>query len=160
MLVRIPRILWIIALLLAQGCASLPPVILEEPIGPRDLTGSKSGAGTLVVYTRLEPLNGDPESPVRSAYVVHALDGAQETQVSNRARLGADPVPLALPAGRYRVLADGPMYQPVSVLVVIQPRDQTVVDLTGEVFPQRPASVGDWVRLPSGAVVGPRARVE
>jgi len=130
--VRIPRILWIIALLLAQGCASLPQVVLEEPIGPRDLTGSKSGAGTLVVYTRFEPMNGDPESPV----------------------------PLALPAGRYRVLADGPMYQPVSVLVVIQPKDQTIVDLTGEVFPQRPASVGDWVRLPSGAVVGPRARVE
>ena len=114
------------ASVLTLGCAVPATLVLEEPTGPRDQSGSRSGNGT--VYTQTEPFNADPESPVRNGYLLEPLDGAQV-----------------------------PHFESISLVAVIKPRGWAVEDLTGEAFRQREGQSGEWVRLPSGIIVGPKA---
>jgi hypothetical protein len=138
------------------GCASTASLVIDQPIGPADRGALPRDSGTLVVYSMREFINGDQDELVHSEYSVHALDGTLVRRVNNRGLSDREPATVPLPAGRYKVLAMNYRYGRVSLTADIQAGLQTVIDLARETLPER-ASGEQWVRLPSGQIVGTRS---
>jgi hypothetical protein len=148
---------WVLACALIGGCAPTAPLIIEQPIGPYEPKAVPPDYGVLVVYSELEPRDGDPDYLVHSAYTIKTLEGTLVRQVDNHnGVLDRDPTPVSLPEGRYRVLARSD-YGDLSLVAVIQPGRRTVIDLNEEVLPTRDSQNQSWVRLPSGQIVGARS---
>lgn len=140
-----------------SGCASRPPLVIDQPIGPLDDAAS-AGTGTLVVYSGQESFNGDPEYLVHTAYTILDPAGAIVRKVDNRGRIAdREPSQVPLPAGRYKVLAQDSYYGVVALTADIQAGRKTIIDLNEEEF--APSARGEqWVRLPSGQIVGAKSQ--
>jgi hypothetical protein len=142
-------------LLAASACAPISPLVIEQPIGPFDPDAPPAHHGSLVVYTETEPFNGDPDYLVRTGYTVLTSENAIVQQVDNRGNAPSrDPTVLSLPAGRYKIVASASRSGPVLLSAVIGAGRTTVIDLNEEVLPVRTTQGGNWVRLPSGQIIG------
>jgi hypothetical protein len=151
---------------LLSGCSSDRNRLVLDPVGPGppQTSSVNSKHGTLVVYSAYEVganFNGrDPDRPVHSDYKIFSLDGSLLRAVHNDSdTILQDPVPVELPAGKYRVVANANGYGRATIPVVIAAHQTTVLHLEG---------VGSWsqeaefnptnaVRLPDGQIVGWRA---
>src|SRR4051812_18823706 len=92
--------------LILSACATPPPLIIDQPIGPYNEPAPPSNAGTLIVYSDTESLNGDPEDLVHTNYAVLTSEGALARKVENpNGTVDTHPPPISLPAGRYKVIA-------------------------------------------------------
>lgn len=136
------------------------------PVGPApvNVDAVKTADGTLVVYsacqTNADCSTLDPDQPVYSDYEIYTAAGKLLQQVHNRwGGMLQDAAPVALPAGRYRVVARTNGYGVVTVPVVIGAGQRTVLHLEGGAgWPDRPAATAaDTVRLPDGQIVGWKA---
>jgi hypothetical protein len=150
------------ALVAVVGCVAQTRTVLNQPVGPsRSQASRRTGEGELVVYTARE-LN-DPvasRNPTHSPYTIYGQDDHVLQRVDNRTgSFYQDPVPVSLPAGKYKIEARATNAGTVDVPVVIEEGRTTVVDLDGATLPQdRPKSDDQWVRLPGGQIVGFRAQ--
>lgn len=150
--------------LILSACATPPPLVIDQPIGPYNEPARSSNVGTLLVYSDTQSLNGDPEYRVHTNYTVLTSEGALVRKVDNHnSTVDIHPTPISLPSGRYKVIAKNLRYGDVSLVAVIQPGRETVVDLNEDVLPARTTRSGngeadDWVRLPSGQIIGSKAR--
>jgi hypothetical protein len=145
----------LVTLLAASACAPVAPLVIEKHIGPFDPEAPPAHHGSLVVYTEMEPFNGDPDYLVRTGYTVLTTGNAIVQQVDNRSTVPArDPALLSLPAGRYKVVASANGSGPVSLSAVIEAGRMTIIDLNEEVLPVRTTEGGNWVRLSSGQIIG------
>lgn len=145
---------------LLAGCAPIQPVVINEPIGPmQQIVDDSRPLGSLTVYSDVHPAPSDqPFDTPHSDYLLYTAEDRLLQTVNNRKSLfSSDPVSLELPVGRYKVTARAANVGLVSVPVVIQQGLTTVVDLNQEVFPRRLAANGDWVRLPTGQVIGSKS---
>ena len=158
---------WILAIgALLSGCASERDTLVLDPVGPHSSQTSSvdSTDGTLVVYSAYDVSANwtarDPRRPVYSDYKIFYPDGNLQRAVHNNSgTMLQDAVPVELPAGRYRVVANANGYGRVTIPVVIQAGQITVLHLEGGGFWPNEAEFNktNAVRLPDGLVVGWRA---
>ena len=148
----------LVASALFMACAPVRPLVIDQPIGPYDPDVRRVRHGTLVVYTETQPFEGDSDYPVHSAYSVSTPEGVVVKEIPNHSHyLDREPTPVSLPVGQYSVAARGARHGPVSLVAVIQAGHTTVIDLNEEVFPVRTAQGEQWVRLPSGQIIGSKS---
>ena len=159
------NLLLALALAAFAGCAApQSTVVLKDPVGP-DLAPPRklvapAGHGQLVVYTALEVVNPvSSDFPTHKAYAIYHPDGKLFERVDNRSgSFYQSPASVTLPQGEYTVKAPVANYGEVSVPIVIKENETTTLDLNGGHFRQKnPTGAGQWVRLPSGEVIGMRA---
>jgi hypothetical protein len=149
---------------LLSGCASDRSGLVLDPVGPppgQSSTTSSSTNGTLVVYSAYDVDANwnarDPRRPVYSDYKIFSPDGNLLRAVHNNSgTILQDPVPVELPVGKYRVMANANGYGRITIPVVIEAHQTTVLHLEGggswpdeSVFNQTNA-----VRLPDGQIIG------
>jgi hypothetical protein len=148
---------------LAAGCATRSSVVVNQPVGP-DLAppkvNSSQGNGQLVVYSAVEvanPVNTD--FPTHAGYEIDDAGGKLFRRVDNRSgSFYQSPAPVSLPPGKYLVKAPATNYGLVTVPVVIKENETTTLDLEATHFRQhKPTGAGQWVRLPTGEVIGMRS---
>jgi hypothetical protein len=156
------RCLSLAALVGFAGCASPSTTVVSEPVGP-DLAPPRvdvsHGQGRLIVYTVTEV--NDPVNsyfPTHSSYALYTPDGKLVKRVDNRSgSFYQQPAPVTLPPGKYSIKGRATNSGEVTVPVIIEARKTTVVDLEGTNLPQhKPTGAGQWIRLPSGQVIGMR----
>ncbi|MFZ1074676.1 MAG: hypothetical protein WAO21_14720 [Verrucomicrobiia bacterium] len=154
---------------LLAGCATGKGGITLDAVGPVPAQSAvvSSINGTLVVFSAYE-VNADfnsrdPYRPEYSDYRILGADGKLLRRVHNNSgTIPQDPLPVELPAGKYRVIARANGYGYVTIPVIIEAQQSTVLHLEGG---------GSWlgnstlaqtntVRLPDGQVVGWRASEE
>jgi hypothetical protein len=156
-----------IALLAAAfaGCASDPATVVDNPVGP-DLAPPRINVdhgdkhGSLVVYSALEAVNpANSDFPTHAGYTIYDESGKFLQRVDNRSgAFDQSPVAVSLPPGEYQVKARATNHGIVTVSVVIKENESTILDLDKSHFPQhKPTGAGQWVRLPSGEVIGMRS---
>ncbi len=152
----------IVAAAALAGCASNSNVVVDQPVGP-DLAPSRlkltPGNGQLVVYSALEvpnPVGSD--FPTHTAYAIEDVNGALIQRIDNRSGpFYQTPVTVPLQAGEYKVKARATNHGWLTVSVIIKEGETTILDLDGTHFRQhKPTGAGQWVRLPSGEVIGMR----
>ena len=154
-----------IAIALSWGCAANNNGVVLGAVGPAMQSPPKvSTNGTLVVYSAYEvtaDFNArDPNRPEYSDYKIFTADGRLLQRVHNNSgTMLQDPMPVSLPRGEYRVVAMANGYGFVTVPVIIEPNQSTILHLEGggnwsdeSVFNQTNA-----VRLPDGQIVGWKA---
>lgn len=145
------------------GCASQPsPVAVNDPVGP-DLAPARinlnNGQGQLVVYTALEVVNAsNSDFPTHVGYEIDDTNGKLIRRVDNRTgSFYQTPMSVPLPPGEYKVKALATNHGIVTVPVIVKENEVTTLDLEGSHFRQhKPTGAGQWVRLPSGEVIGMR----
>ena len=151
---------------LSSGCASDRAGLVLDPVGPGPLQSSlvNSSNGALLVYSAYDVGANwnvrDPRRPVYSDYKIFSPDGTWLRTVHNDSEtLLQDPVPVDLPAGRYRVVASVNGYGPVTVPMIIEAQQTTVLHLEGGGSWPNEAGINQTnaVRLPDGLMVGWRA---
>jgi hypothetical protein len=135
---------------------------VNEPVGP-DLAKPRinlsQGQGQLVVYSALEVVNPDSSDfPTHASYNIYDADGNFVKHVDNRSGTFYEaPAAISLPTGKYKVKAPATNHGLVSVAVIIKEGETTTLDLDASHFRQhKPTGAGQWVRLPSGEVIGMR----
>jgi hypothetical protein len=117
--------------------------------------------GTLLVYSAYSP-NADFDSrdqyrPECTDYKIYTADGKLLQRVHNVTDdIFQNPVPVNLPAGKYRVVARANGYGYVTIPVVIGPKHNTVLHLEGGAsWPDKSAcNQTSPVRLPDGQIIG------
>jgi hypothetical protein len=144
------------------GCASRPSVAVNDPVGP-DLAPARiqvnNGQGQLVVYTALEVVNpATSDYPTHAGYEIEDADGKLIRRVDNRSgSFYQAPASVPLSPGEYKVKALATNHGIVTVPVIVKENEVTTLDLEGSHFRQhKPTGAGQWVRLPSGEVIGMR----
>ena len=157
--VRNTILLGVIAILEAS-CASAPPTIVHETIGPAFVAASPDRNGFLTVYSATTWVTNDdgPSLLDHTDYDVYAADGTLFEQVANH---DEEPARVTLPKGTYTVVAASDNSGMVSIPVAIETGRTTVVNLeSGNGWKQTFAGIGnaDLVRLPNGQPLGFRAR--
>jgi hypothetical protein len=159
------NLLLVITLAAVAGCAtSQSTIVVKDPVGP-DLVpprklAAPAGQGELVVYSALEVVNPvSSDFPTHAAYTIYGADGKLFQRVDNRSgSFYQSPAIVVLPQGEYTVKAPVANYGVVTVPVVIKENETTTLDFNGGHFRQKkPTGAGQWVRLPSGEVIGMRA---
>ena len=154
---------------LLSGCASDRNRLVLDPVGPRSLQtpAVNSKNGTLVVYSAYDAganFNArDPYRPIHSDYKIFSLDGSLLRAVHNDSgTILQDPAPVELPAGKYRVVANANGYGRVTIPVVIEAHQTTVLHLEGGGSWPNEAEFNQTnaVRLPDGQIVGWRTAIE
>ena len=149
-----------------SGCASDRDRLVLDPVGPGSpqRLPASSSAGTLIVYSAYDTganWNGrDPDLPKHSDYKIFSRDGNLLRAVHNDAdAILLAPAPVKLPAGKYRVVANANGYGRVTVPLVIQAHQVTVLHLEGGGVWSGEANFNqtNTVRLPDGQIVGWRA---
>jgi hypothetical protein len=152
--------LWSVVLL-ASGCVATRPFALGVPVGPPGLGGwNVLGHGSLRVYSAWDGLDdGDPDHEKHTSYTICSDQGAVLEKIRNRCgSFGQDPMTVLLPAGTYKIEARATNFRMVSVPIVIQADQTTVVYLDGTTRPKGiEPTAGRLVKLPNGEVVGVRA---
>src|SRR6187200_769279 len=122
-------------IVLASGCASNRPVLLQTTVGPPPaVAGSRSPDGGLVVYTSLDlGTPGDAEGTrYHSGYRIYSVEGKPLRYVNNKVGTYIDsPVTVSLPRGKYSVVAKAAAFGMVTVPVVIEAGKTTLVHLDG-----------------------------
>jgi hypothetical protein len=151
---------------LLAGCATGQSGITLDPVGPAPVASAKASpsAGILVVYSAYE-VNADFNSrdryrPEYSDYKIFAADGKLLRRVHNDSGTASqDPAEVGLPAGEYRVAASSNGFGRVTIPVVIQTGQKTVLHLEGGVGWRNKSGFNqaNAVRLPDGQIVGWRA---
>ena len=149
---------------LLTGCATHHPLALET-VGParfQPMTlDATATAGSLMVYSayrRNADFNAlDSRRPEYSDYKIFAADGTLLEHVQNNSGTALqDPVAVALPPGKYTVIARANGYGFVTVPVLVAARQTTVLHLEGG--DPWPGTSGfnqtNAVRLPDGRVIG------
>jgi len=146
------------------GCATRSPVVVNEPVGPdlaRPRVNFSNGQGQLVVYSTEEVVNAvASDFPTHAGYEIDDANGKLIRRVDNRSgSFYQTPVSVALPPGEYKVKAPATNYGIVTVSVIIKENETTTLDLDGAHFRQhKPTGAGQWVRLPTGEVIGMRTQ--
>jgi hypothetical protein len=157
-------VVWLVAGVapaLAACAATHGPLVLG-PVGPEEQTVSRlSLTGYLKVYTATEQHNdGDTYYYPHAEYFVYSPDNKLVKRVANAISIhDEEPELVELPAGTYIVLAPSESYGMVRVKAIVQPGEQTTVNLEYQTLPAHLTSTeaGNLVRLPNGSVVGTRA---
>jgi len=156
-----------IALLAAAlaGCASHPSAVVSEPVGP-DLAPPRVNVnrgdkeGSLIVYSAVESVNAvNSDFPTHAGYAIYDETGKLVRHVDNRSgAFNQSPATVSLPPGEYKVKAQATNHGLVTVPVIIKENETTVLDLDKSHFQQhKPTGAGQWVRLPSGEIIGMRS---
>ena len=153
-----------------SGCASNRSGLVLDPVGPslgQSSAMSSSTNGTLVVYSAYNVDANwnarDPRRPVYSDYKIFSQDGNLLRAVHNDSgTMLQDAVQVALPAGKYLVVASANGYGRVTIPVVIEARQITVLHLEGGWSWPNEAEFNQTnaVRLPDGQIVGWRTAAE
>jgi hypothetical protein len=153
---------------LLSGCATGKNGLALDTVGPPPFQPAASGStltnGTLVVYSafrRNADFNAlDPNRPEYSDYKILTADGNLLQKVHNNSgTIIQDVVPVALPPGKYNVVARANGYGYLTIPIIIEANQNTILHLEGggfwpdeSVFNQTNA-----VRLPDGLVIGWKA---
>jgi hypothetical protein len=162
------------------GCASAPRVVVDEPLGPGPAGGAPAtGQGSLVIYSARTPANIDLNQvewrwnndfgrnaflheSAHSDYTIYTQSGEVLKRVHN-ARDANDETPtvVTLPAGSYKVEADGINCDAnrvkVVMVFVIKPGQTTMAHLEGGWNPGGQYQETEVAKLPCGRVIGLRA---
>lgn len=144
------------------GCATRQGMVVNEPVGPdlaRPRVDLSQGQGQLVVYSALEtasPVSSD--FPTHTAYEIYDLNENLVRRVDNRSGpFYQTPATVRLPSGEYKVKARATNHGLVTVPVIVKENETTILDLDTTHFRQhKPTGAGQWVRLPTGEVIGMR----
>ncbi len=146
--------------ILEASCASAPPTIVHETIGPAFMAATPDRNGFLTVNSATTWVTNDdgPSSLDYTDYDVYAADGTLLEHVANH---DVEPARVTLPKGTYTIVAASDNSGMVSIPVAIETGRTTVVNLeSGNGWKQTFAGIGnaDLVRLPNGQPIGYRAR--
>jgi hypothetical protein len=154
---------------LLAGCATGNKLALD-PVGPAmnqyqaTAGASASANGRLVVYSALRrnaDFNArDSRRPEYSDYKIFAADGTLLQRVHNNSgTIFQDPVTVALPPGKYTLVARANGYGFVTVPVMVAARQTTVLHLEGgNPWPETSGfNQTNAVRLPDGNIIGWKA---
>ena len=168
------------AMLWLAGCASVSKVAVVEPVGPGPTEGSHgTGEGALVIYSARASADMDINmaewrwdndfgrnefmyEPAHSDYTIYAKNGEIFKHVHN-ARNAEDDTPtvVSLPAGSYRVEAEGVDCDSdrvkVLMTVVVEPGQTTLANLEGGWNLTGQSQETQVAKLPCGRVIGWRA---
>jgi hypothetical protein len=145
------------------GCATRSTVVVDQPVGPdlaRPRVNLAGGNGQLVVYTAPDVANPvSSDFPTHAGYEIDDANGKLLRRVDNRSGpFYQTPAAVSLAPGQYVVKAPAANYGLVSVPVVIKENETTTLDLEAAHFRQhKPTGAGQWVRLPTGEVIGMRS---
>ena len=144
------------------GCASFKNDLVLNTVGPApsSTVPAKSGQGTLTVYSA-NKVNADFNSldPNRREYSDYRIFDSHRKLIKWVHNVTNDilqrPVPVELPAGKYFVAARANGYGIVTVPVIIEANQETVLRLGGTEWPDESAfNSTNAVRLPDGEIVG------
>ncbi len=152
---------------LLSSCASERNRLVLDPVGPppgQSSTMSSSTNGTLVVYSAYDVDANwnarDPRHPVHSDFKIFSRDENLLRAVHNDSgTILQEPAPVELPSGKYRVVASANGYGRVTIPVVIEACQTTVLHLEGGGSWPNKAEFNQTnaVRLPDGQIIGGRA---
>jgi len=151
-------------LLVMTGCISEREHLVLDPVGPaRASAPEKSSEGFLMVYSAYEAgahfYSRKYDGREFSDYSIFDTNGQLIRNVHNSTdSIIEEPATVSLPPGQYKVIARSNGYGDVTVPVVIERDQQTVIHLegggTGAEFAG--ANPNETVRLPDGRIVGYR----
>ncbi|HLX68092.1 MAG TPA: hypothetical protein VKV04_00555 [Verrucomicrobiae bacterium] len=151
---------------LLSGCATGKSGLVLGTVGPvpSQTEVARSADGTLVVYSayrvNADFNSRDPYRPEYSDYQIYTTGGRLLHRVHNNSgTLLQDPAAVELPAGNYRIVARANGYGYVTVSVVVEAKQTTLLHLEGgNAWPDKPAfNQTNVVRLPDGRIIGWRA---
>jgi hypothetical protein len=156
----------IMAAAFLSGCAAGRNGMALDTVGPplSQPTAANSTNGTLVVYSAYE-VNADfnsrdPNRPEYSDYRILTNGGKLLQRVHNDSGTAIqDPVAVGLPPGKYRVSARANGYGYVTIPVIIETQQTTILHLEGgSSWPDESAfNQTNAVRLPDGQIIGWKA---
>ena len=148
-----------VAAVLVASCASAPPTMVHETVGPIPAVANEEQNGFLAVYTATEWTTYD-DGPDLLSYTNYQIDAADGTLFQEVTNGDYEPTRVTLPKGTYTVVAWSDTSGEVSVPVAVEAGKITVVHLDRE-KDWKEASAGvrsaDLVRLPNGQAIGFRA---
>ena len=162
------------------GCASVSRVVVVEPIGPAPTEVAQGvGDGSLVIFSAHSPADVDINTQewrwnndfgrnaflseaAHSDYTIYGPNGDVVRHVRNARGANDDaPTVVALPAGTYKVEAEGINCNggrvKVLMTVAIKSAQTTMAYLGGDASPLGQPREGEVAKLPCGKVVGWRA---
>ena len=145
---------------LVASCASAPPTIVHETVGPSLEVVNKERNGFLKVYSATESMADDDGFSLLK-YTNYQIDAADGTLLKEVPNADQEPTRVILPKGTYTVVAQSDTSGAVSVPVAIETGKTTVVHLEREKDWKDVAGgirSADLVRLPNGQPIGFRAR--
>jgi hypothetical protein len=150
---------------LLSGCATGNRLALDT-VGPSlpQPPVANSTDGILTVYSAYE-VNADfnsrdPDLPEYSDYKILTADGKPLQRVPNNSgTILQDPMPVELPPGKYRVIASDNGYGNVTVPVMIETQQSTVLHLEGGGLWSGESAFNQTnvVHLPDGQIIGWKA---
>jgi len=149
--------------LLLAGCATRKSGMSLDTVGPVSTRPAaiSSTNGTLVVYSayrRSIDFNSlDPYRPEYSDYKIFTTDGKLLERVHNNSdTILQGPVSVELQPGKYNVIARANGYGYVTIPVIIEAQQNTILHLEGGVsWPNESAfNQTNAVRLPDGQIIG------
>ena len=152
--------------LLLAGCATGKSGMTLDTVGPVSTPPAaiSSTNGTLVVYSAYEVSadfnSRDPYHPEYSDYRIFTPDGKLLQRVHNNSgTILQDPMSVELPAGKYSVIARANGYGYVTVPVIIEAQQSTILHIEGGgSWPDESAfNQSNAVRLPDGQIIGWKA---
>ena len=153
------------AVALLSGCSTRNG-LASDTIGSalHQPTAETSTDGILIVYSAYEA-NADfgsrnPDLPEYSDYKILTADGKLLQGVRNNSgTIFQDPVSVELPPGKYQVITRANGYGSVTVPVMIETRQSTVLHLEGGGFSSGESAFNQTnaVRLPDGRIIGWKA---
>ncbi len=161
-----PILMLIVTGAFLSGCATAKNGLVLNTVGPPPSQPPAAGStkGALVVYSAYDvgaDWNArDPRRPVYSDYKILSREGTLLRAVHNDSgTMLQDAVPVALPAGKYRVVASANGYRRVTIPVVIEAYQTTVLHLEGGGSWPKEAEFNQTnaVCLPDGQIIGWRA---
>jgi hypothetical protein len=150
---------------LLSGCATGNGLAFDT-VGPSlpQPAAANSTDGILMVYSAYEATadynSRNPDLPEYSDYKIFPADGKPLQRVHNDSgTILQDPVSVELPPGKYQVIARANGYGTVTVPVMIETQQSTVLHLEGGGFwPDESAfNQTNAVRLPDGLIIGWKA---
>jgi hypothetical protein len=145
---------------LVASCASAPPTIVHDTVGPGFAIANQEHNGFLMVYSATEWTNYD-DGPGLLSYTNYQIEAAVGTLFQEVSNGDYEPTRVTLPKGTYTVVAWSDTSGEVSVPVAIEAGRITVVHLEMEKDWKEASAVirsSDLVRLPNGQPIGFRAR--
>lgn len=146
------------------GCATgQSSGLVLDAVGPVQSppVAANSNHGTLLVYSAYSPNadfdRRDQYRPECTDYKIYTADGKLLQRVHNVTDdMLQMPVPVSLPAGKYRVVARANGYGYVTIPVIIGLKQNTILHLEGGAsWPDESAfNQTNSVRLPDGQIIG------
>jgi hypothetical protein len=141
---------------LLAGCASTPIAIATVGPGP---TSQKDhyGDGYIKVFsnTKKHRIGDGPAYYTHTGYSLYDESGNRIQYVANHiGEMDESPSLVTIPAGNYKVVANSSAYGRVTVPVVVQGGEITVLHLDRGWRPASTVSTNELVRLPDGEAVG------